>query len=377
MMVENRSSLTELRQRLTETPTMADVHPLLPLCMPHDTRFVHDSRWLLAQLDSREDRLETSILLLKPDKKLGGRIPHFHCRDHPPVEEINQGLHLHIDYARQTLLTTHKVAGYIADDVQQGHYDLVVTLFVDGLSYGDVLDWKWNTIPCFVDGPSVTFQPDNRDRVIPSIGFPSIINRPSIAERLHALGYFHALGFAYWHSESNQVSEYLFRGIPDHKVRNFTQLLHLLQNEQIGFPGYIQIVRDGLDGLAHGKRELSREEINASLQALYDDIVRLIDLLSAKSRNAIVYVTADHGVLWKEDHDWVILNQRKSSPRYAVKAVPEEIGLHHSTRFEQNNIPYYLFHYPYLGTKIHHNNSGVHGGLSYQESFVPFIRIEV
>ena len=38
---------------------------------------------------------------------------------------------------------------------------------------------------------------------------------------------------------------------------------------------------------------------------------------------------------------------------------------------------YYLYHYPYLGSRIRANDSGVHGGLSYWESIVPFVRAEV
>lgn len=376
MQVDGPSPLDNLRRMLLEAPLMADLHPLTPLCVPPETWIVSDPRELLAALDSPEIMPNHPILLITRDKYMATRLPYLDYCDHPPIDQINQYLPMHLDYVRENLLTTHQVSAHIASDVMDHRYDMVVTLFIDGLSYGDTLDWGWSTIPCFVNGPSVTFQLDAHDRIIPSIGFPSIIGRPSITERLHGLGYHHATGYTYWRSEDNQVAEYLFEGIPDHKVRNFEELLYLLKGEHFRSMSYVQIVREGLDGLAHGKRELRSTEICSAAHALRHDIERLVELVRTKAEHAIVYVTADHGVLWKNEHDWIMLNQRGTKPRYA-RVQPEEAVLAHATRTEQNHIPYYLYHYPYLGSPIRQNDSGVHGGLSYQESFVPFIKIEV
>ena len=38
---------------------------------------------------------------------------------------------------------------------------------------------------------------------------------------------------------------------------------------------------------------------------------------------------------------------------------------------------YYLYHSPYIGRRVRSNDSGIHGGLSYHESIVPFVRLEV
>ena len=63
-------------------------------------------------------------------------------------------------------------------------------------------------------------------------------------------------------------------------------------------------------------------------------------------------------------------------PRYSLK-LPEDRLVEYTVKMENSGIPYYLFRYPYLGAAIRSNDSGVHGGLSYQESIVPFAKFKV
>ena len=127
----------------------------------------------------------------------------------------------------------------------------------------------------------------------------------------------------------------------------------------------------GLDGLAHGKRELQRTEVESAVEAIQGDLERLLNLLEQKVSSVVLYLTADHGILWKIEHNWRLLDGIKSShSRFTSQAVPKHLQ-DYVVRIENNHPPYYLLRYPYLSNPIAANDSGVHGGLSYQESFVP------
>jgi hypothetical protein len=138
---------------------------------------------------------------------------------------------------------------------------------------------------------------------------------------------------------------------------------------------YIQMVREGLDGLAHSRREVSQPEIKATVNAIHQDFRYLIELLAEKKVHGAIYLIADHGLLWKNRHQWqVIENSGSSHPRYTTS---QPGASEFTVEFSTEQQKFYLWQYPYLGKQIRANDSGVHGGLSYWESVVPFIRVEV
>ena len=375
-MIKQNTTVDELKQLLLQTPVMGEVHPLVPVCLDPDILVIRNGHSVRSLIDTLDISTGHPILLLGNEPSLAQRFRQVTVHEHPPVDTVNKRLSHHLEYIRSNLLTTHRVADRIQADVAYHRYPLVVCLLIDGLSYGDVLDWKFDTTPCFVDGPSVTFQTDLADQLIPSIGFASIINDPPIGQRLYRLGYHNAVGYTYWHARSNLLAGYMFRGIPDNQVINFESILTLFAGQTIPPNTYIQIVREGLDGLAHSKRELRIEEIQSANRAILDDIHRLIEVIRTKSQSAVLYVISDHGLLWKNEHSWIIHDEESSKPR-SSRSRPQGPLEDHAVRFECHLQHYYLYKYPYLGRAIRRNDSGVHGGLSYQESFVPFIKIEV
>lgn len=376
-MVLQNTSFTDLDQLLHHTPVLANVHPLIPVCLSPDIRVIRKPNELLAQVDDVENLSDQPALVLQDDPVLRERFPLVHSLEHPPIATINEHMKHHIDYIREHFLTTDRVGDHIATDVAQNQYELVTVLLLDGLSYGDVLNWGGEVQPCFVDGPSVTFRKsEDETDVIHDIGFASIIGNPSIAEKLYQLGYRNACGYTYWEARDNLLARYMFRGISDNQVVNFEGILELVEEAPLGPRTYLQIVREGLDGLAHSKRELRTTEIQGALRAIRDDIERLIEILRTKALRSVIYITADHGILWKNEHNWELLPLNGSRPRYTYER-PENSLLDYVVRMERGGRPVYLLTYPYLGTPIRKNDSGVHGGFSYQESFVPFIKIEV
>lgn len=367
----------QLEQMLTRTPVIGDVHPLLPLALSGSVRIVKCGDDLLSELDNLLATPQSSILILQHDPRLAVRFPKVSFKEHPPIQAINRNMHYHLDYARSQLLTTQGLAAALVEDVIEHRYEIVVLILVDGLSYGDVADWIQTAMPCFVDGPSVTYRlTDDQRTVLPTVGFPSIIGSPSVFSRLYDLGYKNAIGYTYWEPDSNVISDYLFRQIPTHRVANFESILTELRNLTFKQPTYIQIMREGLDGLAHSKREVSHAEIDGTVMAIRHDIERVIEILSQKKRKGCLYLVADHGILWKTEHDWQTIDVMGSKPRYSTTR-PKESFHDCAVRYERSGQVYYSFIYPYLGSRIKADDSGTHGGLSYQESIVPFAKFEV
>lgn len=376
-MVTVEDGYQQLENKLARIPMMGDVHPLLPLALSSSVRIVKSGDEVLAEFDDMYSAPQAPILILQRDSQLAARFPTVSLKEHPPVELINQNMHCHLDYARDQLLTTHGVAAALTNDVIERRYDMVVLMLVDGLSYGDVIDWADTAVPCFVDGPSVTYRlADDQRTVLPTVGFPSIVGSPSVFARLHDMGYKNALGYTYWAPDSNVISDYLFKQIPTHRVANFEAILAELRSFTFKQPTYIQIMREGLDGLAHSKREMSRAEITGAIIAIRQDIERVMQVLSQQKRRVCLYLVADHGILWKTEHDWKALDVAGSRPRYSTSR-PDEAACARAVRYERSTQVYYSFTYPYLGSRIKADDSGVHGGLSYQESIVPFAKFEV
>jgi hypothetical protein len=105
----------------------------------------------------------------------------------------------------------------------------------------------------------------------------------------------------------------------------------------------------------------------------------LMQVLSQKKLTARVYVTADHGILWRHEHNRhfeYIDDLDVATPRLSVRQTKEEWD-QYSVRIEAEGVVYYPLKYPFLGSKIKANDNGVHGGISYQESIVPFAMFEV
>jgi hypothetical protein len=367
----------QLEQILAHTPVIGDVHPLLPLALSGSIRIVKSGDDLLSELDDVHATPHSPILILQQDPRLAMRFPTVSYKKHPSVQAINRNMHHHLDYARTQLLTTHGVAAALVEDVLEHRYEIVVLMLIDGLSYGDVVGWGDDVTPCFVDGPSVTYRlADDQRTVLPTIGFPSIIGSPRLFSRLMNIGYRDALGYTYWAPDSNAISDYLFRQIPTHRVANFEMILAELRSLTFKQPTYIQIMREGLDGLAHSKREVSPAEIESTVVTIRQDVERLIEVLSRQNQRVCLYLIADHGILWKTEHNWQFLEMMGSKPRYSTHR-PDKDSDDRVVRFERSGQVYYSFIYPYLGSRIKADDSGVHGGLSYQESIVPFAKFEV
>jgi hypothetical protein len=188
------------------------------------------------------------------------------------------------------------------------------------------------------------------------------------------LGISRPRGFSYWDRIHNELSDFLFRGVPLERVSSVKDAFSVI-DELNPLSLYIQIIREGLDELAHHRREVSRNEIEATVAAIHQDYRHLVKLVAQTGLRGSIYLTADHGILWKSEHSFKKLYEgqgRHSRYMVDVPAVKD-----HVTKVSIDRKSFFLCHYPYLAARIPSNDSGIHGGLSSWESIVPFVQTEV
>jgi hypothetical protein len=335
---------------------------------------VTDAELLADEMDSLRPHLDRPVLVTEFAPRHAARFLVRNAPECPPPEAISRALPCRLDYARRHLLTNRNVAQRIVSDTQRRGYQTVAVLLVDGLSYGDTLDWPELPEPCFIDGPSITFARTSEKNVCSVVGFPAMVGTPPLARRLADAGIPHSRGYSYWDRGQNDVSAMLFRSVPLTKVNGVGEAIDLLAPVKLeGI--YVQLVREGLDGLAHHRREVTTGEVQAAVKAVHDDYRRIINLLANSGLRGAAYLTADHGILWKTQHTLRYFEGcRSQHPRHSLE---HSSDCRVVSQFEIDDQTYYLYHYPYLGSQIRANDSGVHGGLSYWESIVPFVRVEV
>lgn len=152
-----------------------------------------------------------------------------------------------------------------------------------------------------------------------------------------------------------------------------TQLDYYLQqhgNERV----FAQIVRTGLDVGAHHVKE--QPPVEALLSQVLSGVKALIQLLQGTQRRAKLFVTSDHGILWRNEFVPEVIGNAQGSPRMAhwrALAQQREAGL----RFDVAGETYYALAYPMLRRPLRIDEAGVHGGISFAESIVPFVSLEV
>lgn len=280
------------------------------------------------------------------------------------LKRYNRRLFQHYDQVRRYAFKQTDIAAYIEDDLD---VDVVVLLLIDGLSFADWVGYP-NVRSCLVEGPSIT-----------PVGFRNIVNRPSIAQRLFRRKFRKRLGFAYW-DRNNELTNILFHGFDPStqmfRVDEFKEALLALDHlssEQT----YVQIVVNGLDSVCHHHRE--RPAVAATARHLFDNVLlALVEKLHRIRVSALVYAVADHGILWKPEpgasEDFVVVgDERVRSNRYAKGAFIAPNSLQF-TCYDQN---YTVLAYPYLFNRLSSLEWGTHGGISFQESVVPFVKWEV
>ena len=279
----------------------------------------------------------------------------------PAIDAVNSALPSRFETSN--LLKQSEVAAEITERLAGESPQIAVLLIFDGLSFYDVAEWELpgaTLEPCLVDGLSVTENAMRR-----------LIGSPVLTHRLFSLDYARRLGFSYWERSRNQLTDALFMEFPEtqlHRVTTFDEVLDILAASEWITPTYVQIIRSGLDGVCHFHRE--RPNVRLLLDDLRKDIVSLIAVLQETGQSFRLFITADHGILWYNDQDTVQLAREKSKARYTEGNVA--CGDNVLTLKSAEGTYTVL-----TGDKVITRNPkvtewGFHGGISAQESLVPF-----
>lgn len=264
---------------------------------------------------------------------------------------------------------------------------IVVLFLIDGLSYLDFKTISGNLGNEFI----FDYKPVVVDTITNTIyGFTNIIygkDKIPLSVRLHDHG-FKSLGFSYWERIDNKLTDKLFLGITNHiKINSFQKILDTLFHEVSTWKKeeriYIQIIREGLDKYAHEKRE--RLDINGEIKNIFTDAKNLADMLQKSNCKFKIYLTSDHGILWKKDSLKVVelpsdLKNKITKNRFyeqesILDVLPSDI-LDYCKKIKLESNDFYVLRYPYLFKNLRSNEQGIHGGISLEESIVPLIELE-
>lgn len=357
--------MSQLDVTLDRTPVVYEGEPLLLAEL--DNLVVERDVWRYVQcVDDLEPVPLERTVLLGPITSYFDRWPVVRMEARAPADlaQFNQSLFQNYEQVQRFAFTQSDIAARIEEDLD---VDVIVLLLIDGLSYTNWMDYP-GVQSCLVEGPTIT-----------PVGFRNIVGKPSIARRLFGKGFHKRLGFSHW-DRDNQLTNVLFYGFDPttqmFKVNEFKDVLLALDRlppEQT----YIQILTNGLDAISH--RHRGRPPVEAIVRHLYEDVLlALVERLQEMGATALVYATADHGILWKPEPETgeeliVVQDERANSHRYAKGTflVPN------SRQFSCYGENYAVLAYPYLFNRLTSLEWGTHGGISFQESVVPFVKLEV
>ena len=371
-------TLEELVELLDKTPVIADIHPLSLLYMPADVTVIPAAVDVAMKLDAPTTVWPGRWLLTDDDPAFRHRFPRVRVAHDPFTPALNSVLFEHFEAMAQTMLCQSQLAAVISRAAAE--CDAIILMLIDGLSYENARQWcgqhapLWSLEPCLVDVPTIT-----------SIAFPNAIGAPSVAERLFDRGFHRRIGFTYWTREDNELTNLLFRSLPEmHKTGNFDDIVSgarrvVMESATLGKP-FIQIVRTGLDGYAH------KQKRTPPVAAIVDEIFQEFSQLVAISQEAQrvngcrtgLFLTAIHGILWQTEFESQVVGRAPSGAsarycRWADLFQQDETGM----RFVVGHEEYYCLNYPKVRRPLRIDEQGVHGGVSFQESVVPFIAVRV
>lgn len=312
-------------------------------------------------------RLDAPILLEEQreyllDEGSDWPFPCFQLRDRPDPYSLSAQLFDRFDEAARILPTQREIATLVERKVQQSDPDIVALVIVDGLSYYDLPD-DTEAVPCLVNGVTIT-----------GYGYRQVVGKPSLSQRLFALGYTQQLGFTYF-SDSNDLASELHDSFADSqrvRVRSFDEILQYIKKEPIS-RGYLQITLSGLDQICH--RHHDRPPKEHYLQIILSHFQQLTACLQAKFGRVLVCLTADHGIMWRdytEDRLEIacdIFQEDVRSPRYLKGSLLRSYG----KCCVCDNIRYTLLRFPVVTRGFRNNEWGMHGGISAWESLVPLL----
>jgi hypothetical protein len=367
-------NIVEFDNLLDKMPVVASINPVSLCFLRQPIRRFDSTHAMSLELDKLSELPVHRWVSLDSDLRHGYRFPIVRCNHDPFTPELNTILYNHFDSIAQSMLCQSQIAKRIineSDDVT-----VIVVLILDGLSYGDLCNVASSLAgsiePCLVDVPTLTH-----------IAFPNIVGalnqQHRIAETLFNKGFQQRLGFTYWTRQQNELTNQLFRSFAVSqmfRVSRFSEICATIAQSEIKNRTYIQIVRNGLDEYAHRSRQMIQKE--PFIEEFVKDFLELGELFKQNNCRANLYLTSDHGLLWKSEFSPEIIdNKPQFSIRFFDSDDNKETSLGTYKRWKIGERYYYCLNYPYSHRHFHMNEQAAHGGISFQESIVPFVSVQI
>lgn len=355
--------LAQLKKKIATIPIVISNNQESLLCLDEEFKIISD-REICALLDSPLDRIDRgNYIIFTNNSKCLRRFPSVGIQEPFWSLNFNENLIEKYETAKSLFLNQSKINKEILE--QSHNADFVTLIIVDGLSYTDCLNWG-NVRPCLVDTVTTT-----------EYGFMNIVGyKKTIGNHLFDYGLRKFFGFSYWEKEkTNTLTDAIFRGFPHvNKIQTIKEVWQILKNQKLD-KSYIQIVTSGLDGLAH--KCWDEPLIEPKVLHIKNSIDFLIGELSKTRLSGLMFITSDHGILWKHHNSLRKIPFEKiehtMSPRFYGGAFPNQEGI----RFTVGGNSLISLKYPYLVRELRANEWGVHGGISLQESITPFITLRI
>ena len=361
----NSDTIKDIRRLLDVTPVVIEGDPLL-LVEVSNVRVEKDIWRYVQQIDHPKPIPDVKTILLGPVSNYYDRWPivKLHGKTPSDLRIYNRYLFENFEPLLNFAFNQNQIRDRILEDID---VDVIVLLLIDGLSYTDWMGFP-NVISCLVPGPTIT-----------PVCFRNIIGKPTLAELLFQKSFSKRIGFSHWDRDESLSNELFFGFDQKLQIEKVIEFKDVLKKISLSpkYQTFIQIIVNGLDFVSHRYR--GRPPIKAIAENIYHDyFLALCDRLHQIGSTALVYATSDHGILWRpgpdEDWDFVPLSfPNISTHRYAkgVMHVP------HSKEFNSYGNLYFSLEYPYIFKTLSTIEWGVHGGISFQESVVPFVKEEV
>lgn len=289
--------------------------------------------------------------------------PAYRIKHRPDPLRLSEQLFERFDTAKEVLPTQRDVGRMLAERAKILQPDVVVLMVVDGLSYYDLPDWP-DTKPCLVDGATTT-----------EVGYRDVIGKPSVSEHMFSVGYRHQLGFTYFDADTNPLAADLYEVFGSSqvaKIRKFDECLDAIKAQELA-RAYIQVSAPGLDGLCHKHRD------EPPIQTYIDEVVgrfdSLVEQLSKRKLTVMACLTADHGILWRDELEgkWETVGDLQPEDARHVRYVRGSRLRHYLCVRNCLGNAHSLLKVPYITRDLRSNEWGVHGGISAWESIVPLV----
>lgn len=356
-------NLKELDYKLNQIPFIVKCNPL-SLAFLENIEIISNLKEFIYELDSLSETSCKRYAIIDYLQSEYNRFPLVDLLDDPFQPNASKILFNKYKQLPNFVFNQKQILKRITSNIK---HDVIFLILIDGLSYENCKG-RENVYPCFVNGATLT-----------EVGFRNIIGNPPIAYRLYKKYFKNRFGFSYWNREnklSNIIFEMFDKNTQMFQVSEFDEIITILKKNNLN-KTFVQILTHGLDGMCH--RNWDRPPIEAIVNRIFENYIpSLKELILSKNLSAMLYLVSDHGIWWKPEinskEKYIILNDKRAQSKRFFSGHLIHDKVIHVTCYGKN---YSLLKYPYMFMSFNKNEWGCHGGISYYESMVPFMEMEV